>query len=91
MYGATFPQYLSKPYQVLWLELDDLLIVSVSLIVFLIVIGGIAGWALTFLVPYSYGRVKKRHARGFFKHVGYFLGISNFEGYPTYFQQKFME
>jgi hypothetical protein len=91
MYGAQFPQYLSKPYQVLWFEPDDIALIVVSAVIFGTHIGGWLGWLMVVLVPIGYGRLKRNYPRGFIKHVGYFLGIMSFRGYPTYFQQKFRE
>ena len=89
-YGAQFPQYLSKPYQVLWFEPDDMAVALVGLVIFGTRIGGWF-WLLVPLVPVFYSRLKRNYPRGFIKHVGYFLGINSFKGYPTYFQQKFLE
>jgi len=90
-YGAQFPQYLSKPYQVLWFEPDDMVLTIVALNIFGFKIGGWLGYALVVATPIYYGRLKRNYPRGFVKHMGYFLGISSFKGYPTYFQQKFRE
>ena len=48
-------------------------------------------WVIVPAVPFAYGRLKKNYPRGFIKHVGYFLGIVSFKGYPGFFQQKFRE
>lgn len=89
-YGKQFPQYLSKPYQVLWFEPDDMIIMLVGGIIFGVQVGGWC-WLLVVIIPYGYQRLKKNYPRGFIKHVGYFLGVSNFKGYPSFFQQKFLE
>lgn len=89
-YGAQFPQYLSKPYQVLWFEPDDIAVIIATAFIFGVKIGGWF-WLCVLAVPIAYGRLKRNYPRGFIKHVGYFLGIFSFKGYPTYFQQKFME
>ena len=89
-YGKTFPQYLSKPYQVLWFEPDDMIMAYAAAIIFGFMIGGVF-WVIVPIVPFAYGRMKKKYPRGFIKHVGYFLGIITFKGYPGFFQQKFRE
>lgn len=89
-YGKPFPQYLSTPYQVLWFEPDDMVLMYAATILFGVKIGGWA-WILVPIVPISYGRLKKNYPRGFVKHMGYFLGIKNFGGYPKFFQQRFLE
>lgn len=89
-YGKSFPQYLSKPYQVLWFEPDDMVLMYAAIILFGVKIGSWA-WLLVPLVPFGYARLKKNYPRGFVKHLGYFLGVKNFEGYPKFFQQRFLE
>ena len=75
----------------MWFEPDDMIMAYASAIMFGFLIGGWAGWIAAFVVPFYYGKVKKRYPRGFVKHVGYLLGIITFKGYPGYFQQKFRE
>jgi len=89
-YGTQFPQYLSKPYQVLWFEPDDIVLMIAGTFVLGLKIGGWC-WLLVPLVPVAYGRLKRNYPRGFIKHTAYFLGVIPFKGYPTYFQQKFLE
>lgn len=89
-YGKSFPQYLSKPYQVLWFEPDDIVFTYAAVLVFGFRIGGLA-WIMVALVPFGYSRMKKNYPRGFIKHLGYFLGITTFKGYPGYYQQDFRE
>ena len=89
-YGKQFPQYLSKPYQVLWFEPDDMIIMYASAVLFGFLVGG-AAWFIVPVAPVMYGRIKKKYPRGFVKHIGYFLGIITFKGYPGYFHQKFRE
>jgi len=90
-YGKSFPQYLSKPYQVLWFEPDDMVIAYVAAVVFGTQLGALAAWILTPLSVWGYLRAKKDYPRGFIKHLGYFLGIVSFKGYPGFFQNKFRE
>lgn len=89
-YGKSFPQYLSKPYQVLWFEPDDMVFAYAAVILFGVKIGGWA-WLMVPLAPFAYSRLKRNYPRGFIKHMGYFLGIRSFEGYPKFFQQRFLE
>ena len=89
-YGAQFPAYLSKPYQVLWFEPDDIGLMIAGTLIFGLKIGGWWGWLIVPMLPVGYGRLKRNYPRGFIKHMGYFLGVSPFRGYPTFFQQKFL-
>lgn len=61
-----------------------------AVVLFGLKIGGYA-WLIVPAVPILYGRLKKNYPRGFIKHVGYFLGITTFKGYPGFFHQKFRE
>jgi hypothetical protein len=88
--GVQFPQYLSKPYQVLWFEPDDMVLLIVAVYFFGFKVGGWF-WLAASVAPVLYGRVKRNYPRGFFRHLGYFLGVSPFKGYPSYFEQKFLE
>ena len=89
-YGKPFPQYLSKPYQVLWFEFDDMVIIYASALLFGVKIGGWA-WLLVPAITYGYTKLKANYPRGFLKHCAYFLGANVFRGYPTFFQQRFYE
>jgi type IV conjugative transfer system protein TraL len=89
MQKKRFPQYLSSPFQVLWFETDELVIVVVFLIFALIF--GYLFWLLLFVGPYLYTRLKKKYPRGFLRHVLYFIGLIRLKGYPSYFEKEFFE
>jgi type IV conjugative transfer system protein TraL len=89
MQKKRFPQYLSSPFQVLWFETDELVIVVVFLIFALIF--GYLFWLLLFVGPYLYTRLKKKYPRGFLRHVLYFIGLIRIKGYPSYFEKEFFE
>ncbi len=89
MQKKRFPQYLSSPFQVLWFETDELIIVVVFLIFALIF--GYLFWLLLFIGPYLYTRLKKKYPRGFLRHVLYFIGLIRMKGYPSYFEKEFFE
>lgn len=84
-----FPQYLSQPYQVLWFELDDLLMFLMSIII----AQAIGGWAWLgiILVPWGCTKIKRNFPRGFTKHVLYYLGLIKMKNYPEYFVKEFNE
>jgi len=84
-----FPQYLSKPFQVLWFEVDELVIFLFSLTLALIY--GKFMWIVFFLTQYFYTRTKRKKPRGFLKHILYVLGFVQMKNYPEYFQQVFHE
>jgi energy-coupling factor transporter transmembrane protein EcfT len=85
-----FPQYLSSPYQVLWMETDDMAIFFILLLLFLM----FPGWfwfIFMIVVTYLYTVTKKKYPRGFLKHVLYFVGLISFSKYPTFFENDFHE
>jgi type IV conjugative transfer system protein TraL len=84
-----FPQYLSKPFQVLWFEVDELVIFLFSL-TFALIYGKIM-WLVFVLTQYFYTRTKRKKPRGFFKHILYVLGFVKMKNYPEYFQREFHE
>lgn len=84
-----FPQYLSKPIQVLWFELDELVIFIFTL-TFALVYGGVM-WILFIVVQWFYSRTKRKNARGFLKHILYMLGLVEMKNYPEYFVKEFCE
>lgn len=84
-----FPQYLSCPYQVLWLETDDMGVFFAFFILALM----FGGWfyLLMVVMPFLYGRFKHKYPRGFLKHMLYFTGIINIKRYPTFYENHFVE
>ena len=87
--SRKFPQYLSRPFQVLWFEVDELAIFLFTLTVAL-VYGGMA-WIAFVAIQYFYTRTKRNKPRGFLKHVLYVCGFLQMKNYPGYFHQEFHE
>lgn len=87
--ARNFPQYLSRPFQVLWAELDELAI-FLSLLTMALIYGGFA-WFVFVVGQYFYSRMKRRRPRGFLKHVLYMCGFISMKNYPDYFQKEFHE
>jgi len=88
-YERKFPQHLSSPLQVLWLETDDLGIVVLCFMIASILKGWF--WLLVIAGPLLYMRAKLKYPRGFIKHILYLSGVKDLEGYPTAFQKEFIE
>lgn len=84
-----FPQYLSQPFSVLWFELDDLLMMLMSIVVAQALGGWF--WLMVPIAPWALTRIKRGAPRGFTKHVIYYLGLSKAEHYPTFFEKEFLE
>lgn len=87
--NKSFPQYLGKPIQVLWFELDEL-IIFVFTLTFALIYGGIM-WIIFIGVQWFYTRTKRKHAKGFLKHILYMLGLLEMKNYPEYFEKEFHE
>jgi len=89
MIARKFPQYLSKPFQVLWFEVDELVLFLFFLTLSLLY--GKLMWIIFLISQYSYTKTKRSQARGFLKHVLYAFGLVKMNHYPDYFQQEFHE
>lgn len=89
-YAPEFPQYMSAPTQVLWWEVDQLVIAALSFTAALLQ-GGMLTWVIFVISQILYARVKKNRPRGFLQHVTYMFGLSRLNNYPEYFQQEFHE
>jgi type IV conjugative transfer system protein TraL len=89
MNARKFPQYLSKPFQVLWFEVDELVLFLFFLTLALLY--GKLMWVIFLASQYSYTKTKRSQARGFLKHVLYVFGLVKMTHYPDYFQQEFHE
>jgi type IV conjugative transfer system protein TraL len=89
MITRKFPQYLSKPFQVLWFEVDELVLCLFFLTLALLY--GKLMWVVFLVSQYFYTKTKRSQARGFLKHVLYVFGLIKMKNYPDYFQQEFHE
>ncbi len=83
------PQHLHKPPRVLLMDADEAGMISIFFI--LAMIFGYIFWVILFVVPYIYAKQKKKYPRGFLKHMLYKVGILNFDGAPSFFENKFRE
>lgn len=84
-----FPQYLHRPYRLLWFEMDEILIM-----VFGYMLSMMFTIKLLLVLPlmvYLFRIEKRKRPRGFFRHLWYRVGIMEFKGYPSYFQRDFRE
>jgi len=89
MERLRIPQYLHRPYQVLFFEVDELVVVILTL--FLGLCFGSIFWVLTIPVVFLLSYFKKKYPRGYIKHVFYMTGLVVFKGAPNYFETKFEE
>lgn len=84
-----FPQYLSRPIQVLWFETDELILCVFTLTLALLY--GKIMWLVFLITQYFYTRTKRSKPRGFLKHLLYMFGCIQMNKYPDYFQREFHE
>ncbi|MFH7319279.1 type IV conjugative transfer system protein TraL [Desulfurivibrio sp. D14AmB] len=87
--SRPFPQYLSKPIQVLWFEPDDMVVIM-STFVLGLVYGGVA-WLAVLAGPPLFIHLKKSKPRGYLIHLLYVVGLLRMKGYPAYFEKEFHE
>lgn len=90
-YASGFPQYMSLPIEVLWWEMDQVIIAALSMGGALLSRGGWMVWVIALLLNYFYAKLKAHRPRGFIKHVLYVLGFVRMQSYPDYFAQQFSE
>ena len=88
-FSHRFPQYLSKPIQVLWFETDELVLFVFTLTLALLY--GKLMWIVFLATQYFYTRTKRVKPRGFLKHIIYMIGFIKMNNYPEYFQREFHE
>ncbi len=88
-FSYKFPQYLSKPLQVLWFETDELIIFIFSLTLALTF--GKLMWIVFFVFQYFYTKTKRTKPRGFLRHSLYVFGLLKMKNYPDYFEREFRE
>ena len=84
-----FPQYLHMPYRILWFETDEVALLAGGYLV-----GNFITFKLLLALPVLfvlYRRQKRKRPRGFFKHLGYYLGFINFKHYPQAYIPRFGE
>jgi hypothetical protein len=86
---VRFPQYLNKPFQVLFFEPDDMAFMVVGYVIAQ-KFGGFF-WLAMVLLPWGYGRLKHNYPRGLLRHSLYFAGIAPLKRYPHFFQNRFID
>jgi len=87
---AKFPETLDRPIQIIWWEVDELVPLISGLILYLITddwLFLIAGYFGTRF----YSKYKSKLPDGFLIHLGYFLGLVDITGYPSYLIGEFWE
>lgn len=83
------PQYLHLPLQILWFDVEELMVIVV-LYVMSLVFGGFMWFGLV-IGPYLFMQAKRKYQRGFLRHLLYQGGIYTLEGYPGPYDNEFYE
>ncbi|MDO3377079.1 type IV conjugative transfer system protein TraL [Geoalkalibacter halelectricus] len=86
---AKFPFYLSKPFKILFLEVDDLIVIGCCYLLAML-FGGFF-WLSLVALPVAFHIFKRRMPQGFVANLPYFLGLVTLHGYPTFFEDEFAE
>ena len=87
---GRFPQYLSKPLQIIILEADEFLVFILTFTAAMMSSGWIL-WVLIIVNPYLYIKFKQKYPNGYFKHIFYIAGLKDLKGYPISFELDFYE
>jgi type IV conjugative transfer system protein TraL len=83
------PQYLHQPIKILWLDLDE--VVLINILFMLAIIFGNIFWLLLIVLPYIMSKMKKNKPRGFLRHYLYKIGVIDFKNVPPHFEKHFVE
>lgn len=83
------PQYLHRPYQVLFFETEELVMLILGF--FLALSFGKVFWILFIILPFLMAKAKRTMPRGYLKHILYLTGLVSFKGAPFSFETKFRE
>ncbi len=86
---AKVPQYLHLPVQVLWFDMEEVMVITLLYVV-AVIFGGWT-WLALFVGPFYYMQVKRRKPRGFLRHFLYQVGIYQLDGYPPPYSRRFYE
>lgn len=79
---ARVPRYLHLPLQVLWFDMEDIGVILV-MYVFWLMIDHWSGLVLLVLVPRLFMSVKANKPRGFLRHILYRYGFAKLKDYPS--------
>ena len=87
--GHRLPQYLHRPLQILFFELDDVVAAMIGYLMGFMLGGWF--WFAVLVLPTVYRFAKKGHPRGFLKHMVWAIGWAPMPGYPAFFDHEFHE
>jgi len=85
----NFPQYLHRPYRLLWFEVDEI-VLAIGIYALAMMFSFYFLLALPVLV-YLFRISKAKRPRGFYKHIWYRVGLFTYKRYPHAFERGFKE
>lgn len=88
-YGTKFPQYLSLMPQIAFWEVDEVVVFAICFCTSYFTYKSTCVAAP--VITYYYIQAKKDQPRGFMQHMQYRFGKAELEGYPSYFEDHFVE
>lgn len=87
---ARVPRYLHLPMQVLWFDMEDIAVIIVSYVVWLL-LDSFMLFPMVVLVPWLFKSAKADKPRGYLRHLLYAYGFQKLEGYPSPHTREFDE
>jgi len=87
---ARVPRYLHLPLQVLWFDMEDIGVILV-MYVFWLMLDHWFGLVLLVFVPYWFKKLKESKPRGYLRHVLYRYGFQKLKAYPSPASRVFHE
>jgi len=87
---ARVPRYLHLPLQVLWFDTEDIAVILVCYVMWMVV----SSWLIVpfvVLAPFLFMKIKATRPRGFLRHKLYRAGFSQLRGYPPPHARRFRE
>lgn len=89
MFKFRMPQFLHLPHQVLFFDMDDLLLLILSIFASVYLYFYVGVVVFVFMIVYM--RLKHKLGRGYIFHLLFLVGLHRFKGYPIYFEKKFYD
>ena len=88
--SVPVPRYLHLPVQILWFDKEDVAVIMVSYVFWMI----LSSWyvlPIVVLLPWYFKHLKATKPRGFLRHVLYQYGFASLKGYPSPMTERFEE
>lgn len=83
------PQYLSKPIQFVWFEIDEVCMWFLFFLLFLLFSNWLSFLGM-FICPYLFAKYKKNFPNGFLGHIFFYFGLKELKYYPISYIKTFL-